>query len=90
MATVRPIPLAPALDPAVARAGVARAAEHPARRTYGMLIRVGAGVAVGLPLLALAGALALLALAVTGPYLGLGVVSVAYAILALVATAATG
>jgi hypothetical protein len=90
MATVRPIPLAPTLDPAVPRAAVARAAAHPERRTYGMLVRVGAGVAVGLPVLALAGALAVLALAVTGPYFGLGVVSIAYAILALVATAAAG
>ncbi|HET6690010.1 MAG TPA: hypothetical protein VFG74_04005 [Miltoncostaeaceae bacterium] len=90
MATLPHVAAAPALDAATPRpAAVARAAERPERRAYGMVLRVGAGVVVALPVLALAGTLALLALAVTGPYLGLATVSVAYALLALIATAAT-
>jgi hypothetical protein len=82
------LPLGPlALDPARSRPAPARLGE---RRTARMVLMVGAVAVVGLPAAALAGALALMTLALAGPYLSLVVLSFAYALIVLIATAASG
>jgi hypothetical protein len=79
-----------AFGAAVPRAAVARPPERPEPRTYRVVLAAGAVAVASLPVLALAGIIALLAVAVSGPYFGLIIVAAAFALLALLATAVSG
>jgi hypothetical protein len=106
MASVRPIPLGsaagraggptsvsvetPVLDPAIPRALPARVGARGERRTHDMVLMLAGAALIGLPAVVLAGVLAVLALALAGPYMSLAVLGAAYALIALVAVSACG